>query len=85
MIGDGTHIEGGIHFHAPPPPVPSSSQPEDSLGEGVSSQKVSLQVWNGQFVCAVGGGGGEVLANRDEIDESLCANISDTTLLNNLG
>lgn len=34
-------------------------------------QKVSLQAWNGQYVYAEGGGGGEVLANRNEnkIDE----------------
>jgi hypothetical protein len=32
-------------------------------------RKVSLQAWNGQYVCAEGGGGGEVLANRNEIDE----------------
>ena len=33
------------------------------------SRKISLQAWNGQYVCAEGGGGGEVLANRNEIDE----------------
>lgn len=33
------------------------------------ARKVSLQSWNGKYVCADGGGGGEVLANRSEIDE----------------
>jgi hypothetical protein len=32
-------------------------------------QRVSLQAWNGQFVCAVDGGGGEVLANQNDVDE----------------
>jgi hypothetical protein len=28
VIGDCTHVEGGIHFHAAPPPAPFPSQPE---------------------------------------------------------
>jgi hypothetical protein len=33
------------------------------------SRKISLQAWNGQYIRAEGGGGGEVLANEGEIDE----------------
>jgi hypothetical protein len=43
----------------------TSSQVEST----VSVYKVSLQAWNGRYVWAEGGGGGEVLANRNEIDE----------------
>jgi hypothetical protein len=39
------------------------------VSQETSSQKVSLQVSNGQYVCAEGGGGGKVLANRSTIDE----------------
>ncbi len=42
VIGDGTHVEGGIHFHAPPPPVPSPSQPETERYKVLSPDRI---VW----------------------------------------
>ena len=34
----------------------------------ISTTRVSFQVWNGQYLCAVGGGGDKVLANGSEND-----------------
>lgn len=43
----------------------TSSHAESAL----NVYKVSLQAWNGHYVSAENGGGGEVLANRNEVDE----------------
>lgn len=40
---------------------------DGSGGEITNGQSVAFQAANGQYVCAEGGGGGEVVANRDAI------------------
>ncbi len=42
VIGDDVHVEGGIHFHAAPPPVPSPSQPETERYQVLSPDRI---VW----------------------------------------
>lgn len=45
------------------------AKPIEQQSPQAASRKVSLQAWNGRYVYAVDGGGGEVLADRNAIDE----------------
>jgi hypothetical protein len=60
----------GISGHLTPILITKQrAKPLEQQSPQAPSRKVSLQAWNGRYVYAVGGGGGEVLANRNVIDE----------------
>ncbi len=59
----------GVPEHLTPVLIKKQAKPVEQQPPKETSRKVSLQAWNGRYIYAVGGGGGEVLADRNVIDE----------------